>query len=180
MTENAGRETDYEQVVKQITKELQTASADTLKVVLQSSLQQVICVVGAESGSIWFYDKENREIIYPFFWIGDADLTGLSLSVGEGVAGIVVECGEPLVIKDCKKDERWAERFDQQTGFKTKSMICVPLKSVQEVIGCIQIINKKDGSLYHDKDVCLCEKLAALMAEAIHNNPPFVPKSADH
>lgn len=47
-----------------------------------------------------------------------------------------------------------------------RSMICVPLVNKYEVIGCIQIINKKDGSLYND-DVSLCENLAMLAAIAI-------------
>ena len=49
----------------------------------------------------------------------------------------------------------------------TRSMICVPLINKYEVIGCIQIINKKDGSLYNDEDVSLCENLAMLAAIAI-------------
>lgn len=170
MTENTGRETDYEQAVKQITKELQTASEDTPKTAVQSSLRQVICAVSAESGSIWLFDKENGETIYPSVWVGGADLTGLSLSVGEGVAGSVVQSGVPVVVKDCKNDERWAERFDQKTGFETKSMICVPLTDGQEVIGCIQIINKKENCVFCDKDVSLCEQFAALAAAKLHKN----------
>ena len=46
-------------------------------------------------------------------------------------------------------------------------MVCVPLINKYEVIGCIQIINKKDGSLYDDDDVSLCENLAMLAAIAI-------------
>ena len=46
-------------------------------------------------------------------------------------------------------------------------MVCVPLVNQYEVIGCIQIINKKDGSLYNDEDVSLCENLAMLTAIAV-------------
>lgn len=170
MEQDTGRGTDYAQIIKEITQKLQTASADALETALQSSLRQVICAVGAESGSVWIYEKEKGDGIYPLFWVGDADLTGLSLSPGEGVAGAVVQSGKPLVVKDCRKDGRWAERFDQKTGFETKSMICVPMLGGQEVIGCIQIINKTDGSLYCDEDVCLCENFAGLLAERLRKN----------
>ncbi|MGI6254448.1 MAG: GAF domain-containing protein [Acutalibacter sp.] len=86
----------------------------------------------------------------------------MSLASGEGIAGTVVQEGKTTVVKDCQSDPRWAGRFDEATGFVTRSMICVPLVNKYEVIGCIQIINKRDGSLYNDEDVSLCENLAML------------------
>ena len=47
----------------------------------------------------------------------------MSLELGEGIAGTVVKEGKPTVVKDCQKDERWAGRFDEATGFVTKSMV---------------------------------------------------------
>ena len=79
----------------------------------------------------------------------------------------MVKEGKTTVVKDCQSDPRWAGRFDEATGFVTRSMVCVPLVNKYEVIGCIQIINKKDGSLYNDEDVSLCENLAMLAAIAI-------------
>ena len=156
---------NYTQVVWEITKLLQ--ESESLEEALRVSLGMVVKAVGAEAGTIWFYNKKGDGRIYPSFWIGGADLTGLSLASGEGIAGAVVETGETTVVKDCQKDVRWAGRFDEKTGFVTKSMICVPLLNKYEVIGCIQIINKTDGTLYDDTDVELSETLAMLTAIAI-------------
>ena len=156
---------NYTQVVWEITKLLQ--EAESLEDALRTSLSEVVKAVGAEAGTIWFYNSAGDRRIYPSFIIGGADLTGMSLAEGEGIAGQVVQSGKTTVVKDCQKDERWAGRFDEATGFVTKSMICVPLINKYEVIGCIQIINKKDGSLYDDADVDLCENLAMLTAIAI-------------
>lgn len=155
----------YTQVVWEITRLLQ--EAESLEEALRTSLGEVVKAVGAEAGTIWFYNASGDKRIYPSFWIGGADLTGLSLAPGEGIAGTVVKEGKTTVVKDCQKDERWAGRFDETTGFVTKSMVCVPLINKYEVIGCIQIINKKDGSLYNDEDVELCENLAMLTAIAV-------------
>lgn len=155
----------YTQVVWEITTLLQ--KAESLEEALRASLGEVVKAVGAEAGTIWFYNASGDKRIYPSFWIGGADLTGLSLELGEGIAGMVVKEGKSTVVKDCQKDERWAGRFDSVTGFVTKSMICVPLVNKYEVIGCIQIINKKDGSLYNDEDINLCENLAMLTAIAV-------------
>lgn len=156
---------NYTQVIWEITKLLQ--EAESLEDALRTSLSEVVKAVGAEAGTIWFYNSAGDRRIYPSFIIGGADLTGMSLAEGEGIAGQVVQSGKTTVVKDCQKDERWAGRFDEATGFVTKSMICVPLINKYETIGCIQIINKKDGSLYDDADVDLCENLAMLTAIAI-------------
>lgn len=155
----------YAQVIWEITRLIQ--EAESLEGALRTSLGEVVKAVGAEAGTIWFYNSSGDNRIYPSFWIGGADLTGMSLAFGEGIAGTVVREGKSVVIKDCQKDERWAGRFDETTGFHTKSMVCVPLVNKYEVIGCIQIINKKDGSLYTDDDVNLCENLAMLTAIAV-------------
>ena len=155
----------YAQVIWEITRLIQ--EAESLEGALRTSLGEVVKAVGAEAGTIWFYNSSGDNRIYPSFWIGGADLTGMSLAFGEGIAGTVVREGKSVVIKDCQKDERWAGRFDETTGFQTKSMVCVPLVNKYEVIGCIQIINKKDGSLYTDDDVNLCENLAMLTAIAV-------------
>lgn len=156
---------NYTQVVWQITRMLQ--ESDSLDAALRTSLEEVVKAVGAEAGTIWAYNLSGDRRIYPSFWIGGADLTGMSLAEGEGIAGTVVKEGKTTVVKDCQKDSRWAGRFDAETGFVTRSMVCVPLVNKYEVIGCIQIINKKDGSLYNDEDVSLCENLAMLAAIAI-------------
>lgn len=153
------------QVVWEITRLLQ--DAESLEDALRVSLGMVVKAVDAEAGTIWFYNKKGDGRIYPSFWIGGADLTGLSLAAGEGIAGNVVEEGKMTVVKDCQSDPRWAGRFDKATGFVTRSMICVPLLNKYEVIGCIQIINKKDGTLYDDDDVELSETLAMLTAIAV-------------
>ena len=156
---------EYTQVVWEITAMLQ--KAESLEEALRDSLGLVVKAVGAEAGTIWFYNVEGDKKIYPSFWIGGSDLTGLSLDLGEGIAGTVVKEGKSTIVKDCKNDKRWAAYFDNITGFETRSMICVPLINKYEVIGCIQIINKKDGTLYNDDDVNLCENLAMLTAIAV-------------
>ena len=156
---------NYTQVVWEITRLLQ--DSESLEEALRVSLGMVVKAVDAEAGTIWFYNKNGDGRIYPSFWIGGGDLTGLSLAAGEGIAGAVVEQGITTVVKDCQSDKRWAGRFDKKTGFVTRSMICVPLINKYEVIGCIQIINKNDGSLYTDADVDLAENLAMLTAIAV-------------
>ena len=94
----------YAQVIWEITRLIQ--EAESLEGALRTSLGEVVKAVGAEAGTIWFYNSSGDNRIYPSFWIGGADLTGMSLAFGEGIAGTVVREGKSVVIKDCQKDER--------------------------------------------------------------------------
>ena len=105
----------YTQVVWEITRLLQ--EAESLEDALRTSLGEVVKAVGAEAGTIWFYNSAGDQRIYPSFSIGGADLTGMSLAAGEGIAGTVVQEGKTTVVKDCQSDERWAGRFDEATGY---------------------------------------------------------------
>lgn len=157
---------EYAQAVWEITELLR--NAETIQEALTASLTNVAKTVEAEAGSIWFYNQKDQRS-YPIFTIGTADLSGMSLSKGEGIAGNVIETGEADVVMDCANDDHFSERFDQQVGFQTKSMICVPLRNRAGIIGCIQVINKLDGTLFDEEDVSLCESLAVIAAIVIEN-----------
>ena len=95
---------NYTQVVWQITRLLQ--ESESLYAALRASLEEVVKAVGAEAGTIWAYNSSGDKRIYPSFWIGGADLTGMSLAEGEGIAGTVVKEGKTTVVKDCQSDAR--------------------------------------------------------------------------
>ena len=89
---------NYTQVVWEITRLLQ--SAESLEDALRTSRSEVVKAVGDEAGTIWFYNAHGEQRIYPTFIIGGADLTGMSLAAGEGIAGTVVQEGKTTVVKD--------------------------------------------------------------------------------
>ena len=65
--------------------------------------------------------------------------------VGTGIAGFVAETGETLNVHDVYKDPRFNASIDQQTGYNTKSILCMPICIRGQVIGVIQMINKNSG-----------------------------------
>jgi len=70
-----------------------------------------------------------------------------------------------MVCSNLKFDDSW----DKKTGFVTKQVLCVPMKFQKSLIGIIQIINKKDGTLFNDIDISYAMELAASLSVAIHN-----------
>ncbi|XP_050320395.1 dual 3',5'-cyclic-AMP and -GMP phosphodiesterase 11 isoform X1 [Bactrocera neohumeralis] len=72
---------------------------------------------------------------------------------GSGIAGHVAESGEPVNIPDAYQDERFNGEIDSITGYRTKALLCMPIKdSSGDVIGVAQVINKLNGECFTEAD----------------------------
>ena len=160
------KKTRFNQAVWQITQALH--EEEVLDNALSSCLEIIIKTLGCEAGSIWVLDKKSDRL-FPIFNQGPVDISGITIENGQGIAGSVVKEGRSVIVEDTSKDERFSRSVDEESGFVTKSMICVPIKNSFETIGCIQIINRTDGSLYDADDLELCETMASLTAIAIED-----------
>ena len=158
------RKTQITQAIWQITQELN--SADTLDNALASSLDIIIELLRSEAGTIWLLDRDSNRL-YPIFNRGPADISGITIENGQGIAGTVVQSGEARIVEDTGRDDLFTRSVDEETGVVTKSIVCVPLKNSGETIGCIEVINRLDGSAYDTEDLALCEALARLAAIAM-------------
>ena len=132
---------------------------------IASSLNMICRDVHAEAGTFWFYSKFGDGLIHPRAQYGGRELKNYSLQLGEGITGQVIAHGRPAIVKNAHHDVRWASKVDEATGFETKSMLCVPLKTKDGVFGSIQLLNKTDGSMFDDDDM----ELVSVLAEEIAN-----------
>ncbi len=92
----------------------------------------------------------------------------IHLKRGQGIAGWVAENREPVIINDTYADERFYSRVDRQSGFTTKSMICVPLEVEERTIGVLQAINRNLGE-FTSHDLRLLQAIGGPLAAAIEN-----------
>ena len=124
----------------------------------------------AEASSVYELDKEKNELFVRLAR-GEkkAPVKGIRLKVGEGIAGWVVHTGRSVVSQDVRRDKRFSDKYDKKTGFKTKSMICVPLISKDEPIGALQVINKKSKKPFSKTDFKLLTGMAQQIAVAMEN-----------
>lgn len=127
---------------------------------ISAALNMACSAIHAEVGSFWFYSRFGDGLLHWRAGYGGADMSGHYLTVGEGIAGKVIEDGEAIMISDCQKDVRWSGKVDKTSGFVTRSMMCVPLIADGLTFGCIQIINKTDGTLFDEKDLYFEKKIA--------------------
>jgi two-component system sensor histidine kinase HydH len=124
----------------------------------------------AEASSVYELDSEKGDIIVRLARGAKGGfIQSKRLEVGEGIAGLVIQNGEPMVVEDVHKDGRFSDRFDQETGFTTQSIICVPLTIRGRTIGALQVLNKKNGNPFTSEDTELLTALAQQIAVALDN-----------
>ncbi len=123
----------------------------------------------AERASIFLWDKPNKTLVgRPALGVEGGELR---IPDDKGVVGQVVQSGQPRrVDSDIESDQREIDRHvDQQLGFRTNSLLCVPMRGRNgEMFGAFEMINKIDGNFTDDDEVALSE-LAKHAAIALEN-----------
>ena len=129
---------------------------------MSSCLSILTDFVGCENSFAWIYD-DNESRLYIVACSGKTDVTGVSIDSDQGILGYTFNRQEVVVIDDTDNDARFSANLDEETGFKTKSMLAVPLKTKIGVYGCLQLINKQDGD-FTEEDQLLAVNIATLSA----------------
>ncbi|MEW5733384.1 MAG: sensor domain-containing diguanylate cyclase [Thermodesulfobacteriota bacterium] len=145
-------------------------STTDLNEILTLIVSKVRELVAAENWSLLLTDMTTGGLEFAVVEGEKAgDLKGLILSPGEGVAGHVVKTGEPVFVADTDKDPRFCSRLDRQTGFRTRSLVCVPLKIRNKVVGVLEIVNLADVAAFKKRYETLLAIMADYAAIAIEN-----------
>ena len=153
---------------RKVTWELmaQLLQVDNIEDALSGCIEIIVKTLNSECGTIWLLDSDKKRL-HPVFSTGPTDLSNVSIENGIGIEGLVTTTGQSVIISDAMNDPRYSGTTHEDYGLKVRSMICVPLNNLKEVIGCVQVINKTDGSLYDKEELELCEHTAALAAITI-------------
>ncbi len=144
----------------------QLLEVDNLDDALSGSLEIIVKTLNSEAGAIWLLDPKTDRLT-PMFHIGPADISDITVENGLGIEGVVTKTGKSVIVEDAANDSRFDGTVFDDNGLITKTMICVPLNNLHDVIGCVQIVNKTDGSLYDADELQLCERMASLAAITI-------------
>jgi phosphoserine phosphatase RsbU/P len=143
-----------------------TLNVDELLELIMSSAAELL---NAETSSLLLLDEESGDlVIHVATGEPGEKVERRHVPSGQGIAGAVLESGEPANVADAKSDSRFYQVMDEATGFETKNMLALPLKSRDATIGVVEVINKRDGS-FTDEDEALAGALANQAAIAIDN-----------
>ena len=139
---------------------------DLLNVVME----KVSILLHSRIWSLLLLDEKTGEMTFEIAVSPAAErLKGLRLKKGEGIAGWVAEHGEPLLIPNVKKDGRFSSQVDEATSYKTKSVICVPLKSKNRTMGVIELVSTEEEGAFSENDLPILTTIADYVAIAIEN-----------
>ncbi len=138
--------------------------------VLETIMKQVERLIKPKAWSLLLVDRETGDLTFEIAISPVAEqLKGIILKRGEGIAGWVALHGQPLLIPDVSKDERFAVHIDKKMLFTTRSIVCVPMKIKEQVIGVIELINSYEEVDFDESDISLVSAIADFAAIALDN-----------
>jgi class 3 adenylate cyclase len=143
------------------------SSTFELDKVLSYTMDMIHEVMNAEAGSLLFLENGELEVAVAF----NANLPSLRkfrLKLGQGIAGSVAARGEAVIVNDMERSLQFFPVIDEESGFRTRSALCVPMISQGRVIGVIEVLNKVNGP-FDGNDRDLLQALATSVCIALEN-----------
>ena len=141
-----------------------TSINDTLKVVME----QIGNVFAPLNWSLLLKNPKTGELSFKLAIGSGVDkILGMTIPKGRGIAGWIAETGQAIIIEDVANDKRFDATTDQLLGFKTESIIGVPLKTKDRVFGVIELINKLNGGIFTSLELKTLITIADFAAIAI-------------
>ena len=172
--ENIKKVGDIEKKLNELSAfhEIGKALTSTLNLnqVLQIIMETISSVFHPDNWSLLMVDEQTGELYFEIV-TGEASesLKQVRLKPGEGIAGWVATHGEPLVLPDAYRDERFAPRMDEISNVQTRSIVCVPVRGQDKILGVIELINCVGQFQAGDEDLFRLQALADYAAIAIQN-----------
>ena len=153
-----------------------TLSLDTL---LARMMEITAAAAGADRSTLFLNDAETGEL---FSRVAQGEgVAEIRFPNHLGIAGSVFTTGQTVIIDDAYADARFNQEVDKKTGYRTRNILCAPLRTMnQEIIGVTQLLNKKTGA-FSDDDAALLEAITSQAASSLLNAQLFeqVQKNRD-
>ncbi|HIE52611.1 MAG TPA: GAF domain-containing sensor histidine kinase [Armatimonadetes bacterium] len=127
-------------------------------------------VLDAEASSLLLVEETTSELIFRAATGEKAEaLAKIRLQPGEGIAGWVAEHNQWLIVDPARSDPRFCPRVDEETGFYTRSVLCVPVRGKGGVKGALEVLNPRSGRQFTSEDAELLEIIAEPVALLLEN-----------
>ncbi len=156
-------ESGFRGMLEEITQESQRfleATAMARDVAFKSMLEQALFsftskagqLLNAERASLFLVDQPSQTLVMRV--AEDLPKDGeVRIPIGTGIAGAVAQSGESVRVDDAYADDRFSPEVDKRSGFKTRSILCLPIKdSNAEVFAVAQLLNRRDGQPFETAD----------------------------
>lgn len=146
------------------------ASTLDLQKILQTVMEKISDLLQPDSWSLLMLDEKTDELTFEIaIGAGAEKLKDTRLKLGEGIAGWVAQHGEPVLVEDVTKDPRFNPRMDQLTNTNTRSVVCVPIKGREKLLGVIELVNFLGKHSFSKEEIPILKNLADYAAIALEN-----------
>ena len=130
--------------------------------------QQIQHALQADRCTVFLLD-ENRHELWSKVALG-LEMQEIRFPINKGLAGHVAMTGETVNIKNAYESIYFNKEIDQQTGYKTKNILCMPIRNLShQILGVFQVLNKLDGEFFTQKDEDLLVAIGSSAGIAIEN-----------
>jgi hypothetical protein len=121
---------------------------------LEAIVRAAAGMFDAAAASIALVKRTTAELVFQAAWgAGAAEITGVRLARGAGIAGAAIELGQAQVVADCTVDDRFASEIAAITGYLPSTMLVVPLSNEQGNVGALSLLDRRDGHPYGPEDI---------------------------
>lgn len=167
------------QALTDLADTLQEVDAQTDVIVLiDRILMAALDAVDSENASLILVDEEREELVFVEV-LGEvrSRLIGYRIPRTAGIVGWAIAHRQPVLVADARQDARFFAEIDEVIGFRTTSVICVPMYVGERPLGAIEVVNKRSGEPFRAGDLHIMRLVALLAAEALHRAES--PESAE-
>ncbi|WP_439545582.1 GAF domain-containing protein [Sandarakinorhabdus sp.] len=143
------------------------AQKSSLDGIFEVLVEMTSNALNCDRGSLFLNDPVSGEL---FSRVAQGKLTReIRVLNSSGVAGSVFQSGEPALVDDAYADERFNSSVDERTGYRTQTILCVPVRTMSdEIIGVMQSLNKRD-STFTAEDLLLLVDMTRQAAIALQS-----------
>lgn len=122
--------------------------------------------IGSDAGSILLSDINQHDLFFGAARGPKAgEVMGFRVKMGQGIVGFCAEEAVGLAVSDATRDPRFYAAISENIGYPTRSILCVPMMDMGQVMGALELINKKDSDLFTERDLNVANFLAHQLAE---------------
>ena len=150
-----------------------TLAAETsLEHLLKTVAEEIKKVLDADRCTVFLLDRQKNELVSKVaLGMGTQELR---FPADKGLAGYAAQMGEIINIKDAYKDERFNSDIDKETGYKTKTILCMPIWNMKhEILGVFQVLNKNNDAFFTKEDEDILIAIGSSAGIAIENAKLF-------
>jgi GAF domain-containing protein len=141
---------------------------------LRSLTETARRLFGAAACSLALLSEDESELVYTTAaGEGAGDVTGMRISSSHGIAGWVVQSGQPIAISDLASDPRFSRELAEQTGYVPQAILAVPVETPQRMLGVLSLLDRDARRPGADQDMALLSLFADQAALALASVEAF-------